>query len=402
MDHDAFDRIARLLGSAASRRAALGALLGAGILEAGGAARKRRDRGGKRKGRGRVRTEAACFSGTNCIPGPGKNLSKCDFGGTDALKDKNLKGANLGGANLADADASGANLAGANLGTACLVDANLTGATIIGSTNLGGAIFCRTTMPNGSENNSGCGKGTACCPTCLASDECPGDQVCCGPRCRSLECCSDADCGGDACCGNACCPDGDVCDAADPSACCTPAVCPTNACGPIPDGCGSTLECGSCGGATPNCCGGLCRECCDSAHCGGNVCCANLCCPAGEVCDTRTNPGECCEPNECPVNACGVIADGCGETRDCGPCADRTKVCVNNACVPCASDSQCQPTGNLCFSGGCRCGLSPACTGGRVCGQGNVCCFPAGTNVGGGTGVALDCCSLLKANGVCT
>ncbi len=323
MDHDAFDRIARLLGGAASRRAAIGALLGIGALETGlAAARKRRGRGGKRKARGRVRAEAVCFGGTNCAPGPGKNLGNCDYSDSATLKGRNLKGANLGGANLARADASGAKLAGANVDKACLVDANLTGATINGSTNFGAAIFCRTTMPDGSSNNSGCGKGTACCPTCDDEHPCEEGRCCIGGRCRVAECCDAGDCGGNACCNHVCCAAGDACDTrTNPDECCEPAACPVNGCGVIDDGCGGTRDCGGCAQPRPLCCAGVCGECCNSADCGGNVCCGNLCCPSGEVCDTRTDPDECCEQTACPVAACGIIDDGCGGTRDCGACA---------------------------------------------------------------------------------
>ncbi|MCC7021284.1 MAG: hypothetical protein IT338_00570, partial [Thermomicrobiales bacterium] len=43
----------------------------------------------------------------------------------------------------------------------------------------GGAIFCRTTMPNGSRNDTGCAKGTPCCPTCAETRRCARGQLCC-------------------------------------------------------------------------------------------------------------------------------------------------------------------------------------------------------------------------------
>ena len=58
------------------------------------------------------------------------------------------------------ADLSGVNLTGANLSRANLTDVNLTGATLAGATLTGatltGAIFCNTTMPDLTPNNSGC------------------------------------------------------------------------------------------------------------------------------------------------------------------------------------------------------------------------------------------------------
>ncbi len=64
---------------------------------------------------------------------------RCDLSGVD------LVGVKLTKANLTGADLTGADLAGANLGKA-----NLTGANLIG------AKFCKTTMPDGAVNYSGC------------------------------------------------------------------------------------------------------------------------------------------------------------------------------------------------------------------------------------------------------
>ena len=68
-----------------------------------------------------------------------KRCPRCD------LTEANLKGAKLMGAKLGDARLRGANLKGADLWGANLAD-----------TNLEGVIFCNTTMPDGSVNNSGC------------------------------------------------------------------------------------------------------------------------------------------------------------------------------------------------------------------------------------------------------
>src|SRR5262245_7349702 len=68
---------------------------------------------------------------------------------------------------------------------------------------------------------------------------------------------------------------------------CTPnRNCPTNSCGTIADGCGGTLNCGSCSG--------------------GAVCSNNQCVTA-------------CQTAQCGTS-CGTIDDGCGGTRDCGGC----------------------------------------------------------------------------------
>ena len=67
-----------------------------------------------------------------------------------AACEPNCQNADLSGANLSNANLSGANLYYANLTDANLTNANLTDA------NLTGAIFCNTTLPDGSINNSGC------------------------------------------------------------------------------------------------------------------------------------------------------------------------------------------------------------------------------------------------------
>ena len=61
-----------------------------------------------------------------------------------------LQSADLSGANLTDAD-----LREADLSDADLRDANLIGATMT-ATDLTGAIFCNTTMADGSINNADC------------------------------------------------------------------------------------------------------------------------------------------------------------------------------------------------------------------------------------------------------
>ena len=90
------------------------------------------------------------------------------------------QGSNLSGANFTGAQMAEANFQGADLGGACLVGANLLGAAIDNSTNLKDAIFCRTLMPDGSLNDSGCDQGTPCCPApaICQGDACAGDDPC--------------------------------------------------------------------------------------------------------------------------------------------------------------------------------------------------------------------------------
>jgi hypothetical protein len=72
----------------------------------------------------------------------------------------NLTGANLSGANLSGAILAGANLTSANLSSANLTEAILTranlGTTAYNGAWTKGAKFCRTVMPSGIINNSGC------------------------------------------------------------------------------------------------------------------------------------------------------------------------------------------------------------------------------------------------------
>ena len=78
------------------------------------------------------------------------------------LTEANLSNANLTGATLSNADMTGANLAGALIDHAGVSDANLTDADLTGAevvaTDLTRAILCRTTMPDGTLEESGCPK----------------------------------------------------------------------------------------------------------------------------------------------------------------------------------------------------------------------------------------------------
>jgi uncharacterized protein YjbI with pentapeptide repeats len=76
------------------------------------------------------------------------------------FEDANLRRADLSGANLHLANFSNAylretNFTGADLSDAVLSSANLKGAVLTGA-NLKGAKFCKTIMPDGAVNDSGC------------------------------------------------------------------------------------------------------------------------------------------------------------------------------------------------------------------------------------------------------
>ena len=76
-------------------------------------------------------------------------------------------------------------------------------------------------------------------------------------------------------------------------------------CGTVPDGCGGTVNCGTC--MAPQTCGG----------------------------GSPTNPNVCgCTPTAtCPAgDNCGSVPDGCGGTINCGTCGAGS-TCTNNQCV---------------------------------------------------------------------
>ncbi len=158
-------------------------------------------------------------------------------------------------------------------------------------------------------------------------------------------------------------------------------------CGVQGDGCGGTLDCGTCtlpescgGGGTPNVCGGSCTQTtcaaqgfmCGSAAdgCGGLLDCGP--CPSGQTCGGGGVAGQCGTGSGCTAQTCaslgymcGPAGDGCGNTLQCGDCT--------------APDT--------CGGGGTpgKCG-SPPCN--------RITCALVGANcgvIGDGCGSTLDC-----------
>ncbi len=125
---------------------------------------------------------------------------------------------------------------------------------------------------------------------------------------------------------------------------CTPRTCAAAGatCGPIGDGCGGMLNCGTCaapltcgGGGVPSACGTTTcrpRTCVEQGlscgpagdGCGGTLNCGT--CPAGMTCGGGGTIGVCgapaCRPQTCASQmlTCGPAGDGCGNTLDCGAC----------------------------------------------------------------------------------
>jgi hypothetical protein len=298
MDRSHFDALARLVSRTTSRRGALAALVSASIFghQADPLLAKRKRKGSahakvkanaKANARINARTQAAaCYAGTRCTPGKGRNASGCDFANSTVFfVNKDARGANVSNSNFTEADLRGADFRGANLSGACFVGADLRGARLGASVNLGGAIFCDTTMPDGSVDDSGCGQGTSCCPTCRPA------------TCQSLGV----------------------------------------QCGSWPDGCGGALQCGRCPlGATPACAeDGTCARCDAVCECGACVTFADgdTLCDAGEFgeCgDPCESNADCTNPNlpacvvsitEPVTNETTTIASLCGPPVTVGACA---------------------------------------------------------------------------------
>jgi hypothetical protein len=177
MDRGQFDTLARVISHKQSRRGAIAAVLGAALLGHDPAAMLAK---GKRKANGNAKAKAkSCYPNTTCVPGRGRDASGCDFTGSNAFFQGNFRGSNLSHGNFTRADLRGADFRGANLAGACFVDVSLRDAKLGASVNLHQAIFCNAVMPDGSRNDSGCDKGTACCPTTCQGEAC-GPETCNG------------------------------------------------------------------------------------------------------------------------------------------------------------------------------------------------------------------------------
>ena len=234
MDDRRFDAIARSLGTARSRRGALGLLAGAaGLALADADAKRRKGKGKHGKGTparpatlGAVCTAAGSKSCAVAQAKPGAVLKDCDYAATD-LAGAALNAANLSKASFADADLSGANLAGANLSSACLTGADLSGANLRGTNltgaDLTGADLCGADLRGSSAKPGQLATATLCCSTTQPSGKqvgCPAGQTCHGGDCV-LDCppCqkdSGGVCGPDPSLNHACagpCPSGQWCDA---------------------------------------------------------------------------------------------------------------------------------------------------------------------------------------------
>jgi hypothetical protein len=144
---------------------------------------------------------------------------------------------------------------------------------------------------------------------------------------------------------------------------CTPASCEAlgKSCGVVADGCGGTVDCGSCA---------------EGAACG--IVSANVCTSLSELCTPQTAAAV------CAGKQCGVEGDGCGGTVDCGSCPDG-QLCGIDAPFQCAmpqtsTPDSCPSRLPGCAEAGAECGLigngcgglfdCGSCPSGELCGVG--------------------------------
>ena len=304
--------------------------------------------------------------------------------------------------------------------------------------------------------SDGCG-GVVDCAGCAAGFYCDGNlcrpQQCTPASCASLGYTCDAwpdGCGGIALnsqaqegCGA--CTGGQVCGLNSPGLCggCVripqSTQCPANSCGVVSDGCGSTYNCGLCpsgfcGGAGPNRCGeSMCtpltqNQACAMATppkncglvadgCGGTINCGT--CTQPDTCGGGGAPNVCgrpmCTPKTlqqaCSGLSCGWVSDGCGGAVNCGTCSNGG-VCggagpnqCGGQCTPTtcsAAGAECGNIANRCGAllncGQCPPGQTCGAAGPNKCGPGQSCtprtCQAANATcglIGDGCGNAIDC-----------
>jgi hypothetical protein len=155
---------------------------------------------------------------------------------------------------------------------------------------------------------------------------------------------------------------------------CAPATCAAQGkdCGAIGNGCGGSLNCGTCQS--------------------GYLCTANVC--------------TACMPTSCAAQSkdCGSVPDGCGGNLQCGQCV-AGMVCSANVCVPCVPTT-CSAQGKECGAIPDGCGGSidcGSCSGGLLCTLGNLCCSPATcADQGKDCGTLADGCGGTLGCGVCS
>jgi hypothetical protein len=268
----------------------------------------------------------------------------------------------------------------------CLGDNECSGATPACNVSAGECVACMTDAqcPSGACDTSkhrcvACNKDAdckdsqapvcdlvqhTCAPGCVSDANCtsPSAPHCDAPSHQCVECTTSAQCTGAV--GSSCdpitlrcgctfpwdCPGGGVC--ASGGTCCTPKKCPAGACGSMNDGCGNTIDCGTCARGT-----------CSSDTNGNNTCstAGSACTPGPGAClgterclPDRTTHAYVCAPDEegqqCLASSSGDCNFLTGHSVDTYTCAGGSPFgkcapyCVTNG--DCAGTATCHPFGS--------------------------------------------------------
>ncbi len=129
-------------------------------------------------------------------------------------------------------------------------------------------------------------------------------------------------------------------------------------CGPINDGCGDTIDCGDCA---------------DDESCGLFE--HNVCAQLDELC-VPVSRDDACDGREC-----GPVGDGCGGSINCGTCEDGERCGLDEpfqcGTVPVSDDEMCNALFDSCEEAGAECGLAGNGCGGTLdcgeCDAGEIC-----------------------------
>jgi len=212
MEREAFDRFARLIGSAGTRRDAVRLVATAALL--GGAATLQGAAAKSHKKRGKVRAQqtsevcpgpATLRDCSKVKLGPGANLSNCDLIDRDFIN-FNVRAANLSGTSFFLSSFGGPqspNFRGVNASNVCFGQASLDFADFRGA-NLRGADFCGADVrganflgSNITAEQLACVAGIGCdtiLPNGKPAVPCTGGQICCGAVCCNPENCEQNTC----------------------------------------------------------------------------------------------------------------------------------------------------------------------------------------------------------------
>jgi N-acetylneuraminic acid mutarotase len=186
---------------------------------------------------------------------------------------------------------------------------------------------------------------------------------------------------------------------ATPSSNCSPTTCAAlgKNCGPMGDGCGGVLNCGTC--TAPQTCGAA---------------------GTPSVCGASVPPGGACVPLTCSqlATSCGMAGDGCGGLLDCGTCTS-PETCGGAGTPGACGKPQVTCTPATCASLGMNCGPASdqcgglldcgSCTAPQTCGGGGIAsaCGPAPcvpktcAQLGKNCGAVSDGCGGLLTCGTC-